>query len=84
MDQGNFHYVYLLTSISNPNRHYTGLTKNLNRRLIKHNAGEVFHTSKYLPWQIDTAVSFRSKQKAAAFEKYLKSHSGRAFAAKRF
>jgi hypothetical protein len=36
------------------------------------------------PWQIETAIAFRSREKAAAFEKYLKSHSGRAFASKHF
>ena len=34
--------------------------------------------------QIETAIAFRSKEKASAFEKYLKSHSGRAFAKKHF
>jgi hypothetical protein len=42
------------------------------------------HTSKFRPWQIETAVAFRSKDKAVAFEQYLKSHSGRAFAKKHF
>jgi hypothetical protein len=32
--------------------------------------------------QIETAIAFRSQKKAAAFEKYLKRHSGRAFASK--
>jgi len=42
------------------------------------------HTSKFLPWRIETAIAFRDKTKAAAFEKYLKSQSGRAFAGKHF
>jgi len=84
MHKTKFHYVYLLTSLSNPDRHYTGLTQDLNSRLKKHNAGQVSHTSKYRPWQIETAISFRSREKAAAFETYLKSHSGRAFASKHF
>jgi len=44
----------------------------------------VKHTSKYKPWQIETAISFSNKEKAAKFEKYLKSHAGRAFASKHF
>jgi len=79
-----FHYVYILRSLSDPERHYTGLTCNLDERLQKHNAGQVSHTSKFRPWQIETAVAFRSPDKAAAFERYLKSHSGRAFALKHF
>jgi putative endonuclease len=61
-----------------------GITKNLKRRLEKHNKGECFHTSKYLPWKINAAVAFKSHDKATAFEIYLKTHSGRAFAKKHF
>lgn len=49
----------------------------------KHNAGEVSHTSKYLPWILKTYVAFSDEAQAFAFEKYLKSPSGRAFAKKR-
>ena len=79
-----FHYVYILSSQAEPSRHYTGLTDDLETRLKAHNSGQVPHTSKYRPWQIETAVAFRSLKKAAAFEKYLKGHSGRAFASKHF
>jgi hypothetical protein len=44
--------------------------------------GGVIHTSKYCPWRIRTAIAFASRERAAEFESYLKSHSGRAFAAK--
>jgi putative endonuclease len=47
-----------------------------------HNAGEVPHTSKYGPWRIRTYVAFSDERQAIAFEKYLKSGSGRAFAKK--
>ena len=56
----------------------------LDERLKDHNDGKCHHTSKHRPWKIETAIAFRSKEKAIAFEKYLKSHSGRAFASKRF
>ncbi len=79
-----FHYVYILASEVDKTRHYTGLTENLESRLKAHNAGQCQHTSKYKPWQIETAIAFRSPEKAAEFEKYLKSHSGRAFASKHF
>ncbi|MBW1887260.1 MAG: GIY-YIG nuclease family protein [Deltaproteobacteria bacterium] len=80
----DFHYVYILTSEVEPTRHYTGLTKDLENRLKEHNSGHVPHTNKYRPWRIESAITFRSRKKAVAFEKYLKSHSGRAFAAKHF
>jgi predicted GIY-YIG superfamily endonuclease len=75
-----FHYVYILVSEFDPDRHYVGFTADLNARLAAHNAGKISHTSKHMPWRIETAIAFRDKKKAAAFEKYLKSGSGRAFA----
>ena len=79
-----FHYVYQLSSIGFPDRHYTGLTENIERRLIQHNQGEVQATSNHKPWKIEIAVAFRDRSKAAAFEQYLKSHSGRAFSKRHF
>ena len=76
-------YVYILTSIVDPNRHYTGFTEDLGARLKKHNSGAVSFTSKYKPWRLETYVAFTDRKKAIAFEKYLKSGSGRAFAKKR-
>jgi putative endonuclease len=79
-----FHYVYILASESNKNHYYTGLTQNLETRLQSHNAGQVSYTSRYRPWKIETAIAFRSRKKAVDFEHYLKTHSGRAFAANHF
>lgn len=42
------------------------------------------HTAKYRPWKLDVIIGLPTKEKAAAFEKYLKSGSGFAFAKKRF
>ena len=79
-----FHYVYILISISHKDRHYIGYTKDLDKRLAKHNNGEVKHTSKYKPWKIQTVIAFDTKEKALYFEKYLKSGSEHAFAKKHF
>jgi putative endonuclease len=79
-----FNYVYILVSRSHPDRHYTGCTTDLAERLAAHNTGRCPHTSKFVPWQIETAIAFRCPEKAAAFERYLKSGSGRAFATKHF
>ncbi len=76
-------YVYILRSEQHPDRHYVGVTRDLRNRLKKHNAGEVAHTSKYAPWAIKTYIAFSDEKQALAFEKYLKSASGRAFAKKR-
>lgn len=76
-------YVYILTSIESPDRYYVGVTGDLKARLAKHNAKEVPHTSKYAPWSLKTYIAFSDEVQAFAFEKYLKSGSGRAFAKKR-
>ena len=76
-------YVYTLNSQSNPERFYVGITRDLRARLAKHNAGEVSHTSKFTPWTLKTYTAFSNEKKAFAFEIYLKSASGRAFAKKR-
>jgi putative endonuclease len=76
-------YVYLLESIPHPAEVYVGLTDDLRLRLKTHNAGGSPHTAKFKPWRLVTYIAFGDKQKAIDFERYLKSHSGRAFAKKR-
>ena len=66
-----FHYVYILVSVNDPTRHYTGHTSELASRLKSHNNGQVPHTSKSRPWRLETAVAFRSRNRARAFETYL-------------
>ena len=80
----NMFYTYILRSIDHPNQRYIGCTADLKARLAKHNAGEVPHTTKFKPWRIQTAIAFDSKEKAVAFEDYLKSGSGREFAKRHF
>lgn len=75
-------YVYILSCIEGEH-FFVGVTDNLRARLTKHNAGEVRYTSKYKPWNLKTYVAFSDPKSAFAFELYLKSPSGRAFAKKR-
>jgi predicted GIY-YIG superfamily endonuclease len=79
-----YHYVYILESVADPSRHYTGCTTDLNARLNKHNKGDVPHTSKYRPWRVETAIRYSAKEKAGAFEAYRKSGSGRKFSRRHF
>ena len=79
-----FHYVYILKSDVAPERHYIGMTSDLTQRLAAHNSGKVSHTSKFKPWTIETADAFPDQTKAATFERYLKSGSGREFARRHF
>jgi len=81
---GSMKYVYLLESINFPDQTYIGLTDDLRKRLAAHNSGQASHTSKFKPWRLVTYLGFSDPEKAVAFERYLKSSSGRAFAKKRF
>jgi predicted GIY-YIG superfamily endonuclease len=76
-------YVYILRSQASPEQEYVGATADLKGRFADHNAGKSPHTSKYRPWSLVWYSAFPDKQKALQFEKYLKSHSGRAFSKKR-
>jgi putative endonuclease len=76
------HYVYLLRSEYHPAQTYVGYTGDLQQRLATHHAGGSLHTAKYRPWRLVTYLGFSEKSKAMAFEKYLESHSGKAFARK--
>lgn len=76
-------YVYFLQSIDYPDQHYVGLTDDLRARVRVHNSGGSPHTAKYKPWRLITYVGFSDEAKAVAFERYMKSSSGRAFAKKR-
>jgi putative endonuclease len=80
----HFFYVYILVSKSDDTIHYTGVTRDLEARLTKHSRGACANTLKHRPWQIETAIAFKSERKARAFEKYLKSASGREFARRHF
>jgi putative endonuclease len=76
-------YVYFLRSESRPDQTYIGYTRDLRTRLAAHNSGLSKHTAKYRPWRLITYLAFSRPGHALAFEAYLKSHSGIAFARKR-
>ena len=76
------HFVYILQSIDRPDHYSTGLCKDVLARLNAHNAGQSPHTAKFKPWRLLSYHYFECKETAAAFEGYLKSGPGRAFASK--
>ena len=76
-------YVYLLQSESFADERYVGVTSDLKQRLAAHNGKKSPHTAKFAPWRLVTYIAFSDEKQALAFEKYLKSPSGRAFAKKR-
>ncbi|MBL8771968.1 MAG: GIY-YIG nuclease family protein [Phenylobacterium sp.] len=72
-----------MAGVHDPKRRYVGLTSDLRTRLADHNAGKSPHTAKYRPWRLVAYIAFSDRAQAAAFEAYLKSGSGHAFARKR-
>jgi predicted GIY-YIG superfamily endonuclease len=79
---GSFHYVYIIESQSTSGRYYIGFTENRDDRLKHHNAGAVHSTAPYRLWTYRTCTDFVDRDRALEFERYLKTHSGRAFLAK--
>lgn len=71
------YYVYLLKL--NDNSVYTGSTKDIEKRFIKHNKGDVLATKGKRPLKLSFYCAFPTKAQALEFEKYLKSGSGQAF-----
>lgn len=78
------HYVYLLRSERAPEQTYIGLTDDLKKRVLRHNQGDGRHSSKWRPWKLVAYQAFADRSRAAEFERYLKTGSGRAFAKRHF
>ena len=60
-------------------KHYTGFTSNPAQRLLSHNELGKDWTLKYRPWVVIFTKNFDDKPEAMAFEKWLKTGSGRDF-----
>lgn len=81
---GSTRTVYVLRGLTDPNRHYTGRTSNVTRRLERHNAGLNTHAAPHRPWRLLVSMELHDYIAAARFERYLKTGSGRAFANRHF
>lgn len=77
-------FVYILKSDTQPARYYTGVTSDVAARLLSHNEARCRHTATGRPWHLDVVVEFSDEGRAVAFERYLKSGSGSAFASRHF
>lgn len=77
-------FVYVIQSITDTDRYYVGWTANVGRRIELHNGAKTGHSSKFKPWRLRVAIEFDDSRTAFAFERYLKSGSGRAFAKRHF
>ena len=76
--------VYVLKSGRHRDRFYTGITTDIAQRLEFHNAGLSRHTATGRPWHVVATIQFADELRAQQFELYLKTGSGRAFAARHF
>jgi predicted GIY-YIG superfamily endonuclease len=73
-------FLYVLRSLRDRDRYYTGITSDVRTQLCAHNAGECVQTARNRPWELDLVIAFRDEARALAFERYLKSASGCTFA----
>lgn len=76
-------YVYLIESVREPLHHYIGITSDLKIRLRDHNSGRSPHTAKRRPSNLVAYFAFADEKTAFAFERCLKTGSGKAFLHKR-
>jgi len=65
------HYVYVLQSLKDKS-YYTGITDNVERRVVEHNSGSTRYSSSKRPYELVWFGGFRNKTKAIQFEQYLK------------
>lgn len=72
------YFTYILRSDIDGS-YYTGVTKNLDKRIAEHNNGLAKYSSTKKPFTLAWCCNFADKKRAYDFEKYLKSGSGIAF-----
>jgi len=71
-------YVYLLRS-TKTKEWYTGSTRDLQKRILSHNAGKNQSTKHAMPWKVIYCEISLNQKDARAREKYLKSGMGRRY-----
>jgi len=76
-------YAYILRSEKNPTVLYHGFTADLKARLSVHNSGGNPSTKAMTPWKLAWYAALETEEAALAFERYLKTASGKAFSRKR-
>jgi len=77
-------FVYILKSIAFPDEYYVGVTSDIPARIAAHNEGLTPSTVDYRPWRTLVVIEFDEEPPAIAFERYLKTGSGREFARRHF
>ena len=77
-------FVYLLHSKQDPDQFYIGLTTDPRHRLAGQDDDEPGDTTRHRPWRLIVTMEFTEPLRAIAFERYLKSGSGREFSKRHF
>ncbi len=70
------HYLYILYS-KKIDRYYSGQTKNIDKRFVKHNKGHSAATKAGIPWQLKKVVEFETKSEALKAENWIKKMKSR-------
>ena len=65
------HYVYIIYS-KNSDRYYSGHSKNVDGRLVKHNKRHSAATKAGVPWQLKKKIAFSTKSEAIKAENWIK------------
>ncbi len=68
-------YILLLSNLT----YYTGITNNLNRRLVEHNKGESKSTRKHLPVTLVHTETFETRLLSRKKEVYIKNKGARRY-----
>ena len=76
--------MYYIYSLKCRDGYYVGCTDDVDDRVDRHQKGHVPATANRLPVTLEFYFALNDKYKAFAFEKYLKSGSGRAFIKRHF
>jgi len=72
------HYVYILKSKTDTNKKlYIGCTNDLRKRIVMHNEGKIYSTSKRTPFGLIYYEAYKNKEDAFNREMYLKTGWGR-------
>ena len=73
-------FVYVLQSLSQPDRQFVESAADVPARVATHNAGHSPLTAACRPWRLVAVVQFGNEGAALRFEKFLKTGTGRALA----
>ena len=69
-------YVYIIQSVVN-HSFYTGMTSDIEKRILEHNSGKGTYTKKFMPWKLVYFEVCENRIAARKREKYLKTTEGK-------